>query len=159
MTERQFKKITKKLHFYNQGGIKNLCTMTATTLRQVMEEAAGVTQAYIRKLVQHDVDQQNKIALLSAKVYKLEKENAELKEKLGDIQMQKAGEKSDLVWKLKTANEQKTEQLTKAKEIIKEFVQVEYADFTNGDYSNELSKVLEQAAQFLKDQEEEPCGQ
>lgn len=73
MTDRQFKTITKKLHFYNQGGIKNLCTMTETMLRQVMEEAAGVTQAYIRKLVQHDVDQQNKIALLSAKVYKLEK--------------------------------------------------------------------------------------
>ena len=73
MTDKQFKTITKKLHFYNQGGIKNLCTMTETTLRQVMEEAAGVTQAYIRKLVQHDVDQQNKIALLSAKVYKLQK--------------------------------------------------------------------------------------
>ena len=39
--------------------------------------------------------------------------------------------------------------LTKAKEIIKELVRVEYADFTNGDYSNELSKVLEQAEQFL----------
>lgn len=79
MTDKQFKTITKKLHFYNQGGIKNLCTMTETTLRQVMEEAAGVTQAYIRKLVQHDVDQQNKIALLSAKVYKLEKEKEKMK--------------------------------------------------------------------------------
>lgn len=80
MTERQFKTITKKLHFYNQGGIKNLCTMTEATLRQIMEEAAGVTQAYIRKLVQHDIDQQNKIALLSAKVYKLQKENAKVEE-------------------------------------------------------------------------------
>lgn len=79
MTEKQFKTITKKLHFYNQGGIKNLCTMTETTLRQVMEEAAGVTQAYIRKLAQNDIDQQNKIALLSAKVYKLQKEVEEIK--------------------------------------------------------------------------------
>lgn len=53
-------------------------------------------------------------------IAELEKENAELKEKLGDAQMQKAGKKSDLVWKLKTANEQKAEQLTNAKEIIKE---------------------------------------
>ena len=48
----------------------------------------------------------------------LKSENAELKDKLGDFQMQKAGEKSDLVWKLKTANEQKADQLTKAREII-----------------------------------------
>lgn len=48
----------------------------------------------------------------------LKKENAELKEKLGDVQMQKAGEKSNLVWKLKTTNEQKADQLTKAREII-----------------------------------------
>jgi hypothetical protein len=41
--------------------------------------------------------------------------------------------------------------IIKAKEIIKELVRVEYADFTNGDYSNELSKVLEQAEQFLKE--------
>lgn len=155
MTDRQFKTITKKLHFYNQGGIKNLCTMTETMLRQVMEEAAGVTQAYIRKLVQHDVDQQNKIALLSAKVYKLEKENAELKEKLGDVQMQKAGEKSDLVWHLKEANEQKADQLTKAKKIIKTLLRL-----WNDVMTEETVKALiAEAEQFLKDQEEEPCGQ
>lgn len=44
------------------------------------------------------------------------------------------------------------DQLTKATEIIKELVWVEYADFTNGDYSNELSKVLEQAEQFLSEE-------
>ena len=42
------------------------------------------------------------------------------------------------------------DKLGQAKKIIKELVRVEYADFTNGDYSNELSKVLEQAEQFLK---------
>ncbi len=97
MTDRQFKTITKKLHFYNQGGIKNLCTMTETTLRQVMEEAAGVTQAYIRKLVQHDVDQQNKIALLSAKVYKLQKaydKQKEINEDLDD-ELQQSNECQD----------------------------------------------------------------
>ena len=44
-----------------------------------------------------------------------------------------------------------TIQLTKAKEIIKEFARLEYADYTDGDYSNELSKVLEQAEQFIKE--------
>ena len=51
----------------------------------------------------------------------------------------------------KRITELKTQQLAKAKEIIKELARVEYADFTNGDYSNELSKVLEQAEQFLKE--------
>lgn len=51
--------------------------------------------------------------------------------------------------------EKRDKKLTKAKEIIKELVRVEYADFTNGDYSNELSKVLEKAEQFLKDSEVE----
>ena len=88
------------------------------------------------------------------KLVQAQKENAELTKKLGDVQMQKAGEKSDLVWHLKEANEQKAKQLTKAKEIIKELVRVEYADFTNGDYSNELSKVLEQAEQFLNSEVE-----
>jgi len=54
--------------------------------------------------------------------YKVVEENKELKEKLGDVQMQKAGEKSDLVWKLKTANEQKAEQLTYAKTIIQDLL-------------------------------------
>ena len=58
------------------------------------------------------------------RIAELEKENAELKEKLGDIQMQKAGEKSDLVWKLKTANEQKADQLTKAKTYLKYFIEI-----------------------------------
>lgn len=43
------------------------------------------------------------------------------------------------------------EENKEAKEIIRELVRVEYADFTNGDYSNELSKVLAKAEQFLKE--------
>ena len=79
------------------------------------------------------------------KIYELEQENAELKEKLGNIQMQKAGEKSDLVWKLKTANEQKTDKLTKATEIIRGLLSCLY--------SVEYDRVsdLEQAEQFLKE--------
>lgn len=155
MTERQFKTITKKLHFYNQGGIKNLCTMTETTLRQVMEEAAGVTQAYIRKLVQHDVDQQNKIALLSAKVYKLEKENAERKAEIENDRDLPAIAYMQGAEKQKRKDE---EQLTKAKEIIKELMSfsVQLCDCR---HTVDFEKTREEAEQFLKDQEEEPCGQ
>ena len=78
--------------------------------------------------------------------YKLFEENKELKEKLGDVQMQKAGEKSDLVWKLKTANEQKAEQLTEAKDLIKRLIKETYGEGWN--YS---LQVKVEAEQFLKE--------
>ena len=77
---------------------------------------------------------------------KLEKENAELKEQLGNVKMQKAGEKSDLVWKLKTANEQKTEKLTKAKEIIEKLILQNRKLWVYSD-------VREEAEQFLEETE------
>lgn len=77
---------------------------------------------------------------------KLEKENAELKEQLGNVKMQKAGEKSDLVWKLKTANEQKAEKLTKAKEIIEKLISQNRKLWVYSD-------VREDAEQFLKESE------
>ena len=59
---------------------------------------------------------------LEERIVELEKENVELKEQLGDKVMQKRKDKADLVWKLKTANEQKAVQLTKAKEILRKFL-------------------------------------
>lgn len=59
---------------------------------------------------------------LEERIIELEKENAELKEQLGDKVMQKWKDKADFVWKLKTANEQKAVQLTKAKEILRKFL-------------------------------------
>lgn len=75
---------------------------------------------------------------------KLEKENAELKEQLGNVKMQKTGEKSDLVWKLKTANEQKAEKLTKAKEIIEKLISQNRKLWVYSD-------IREDAEQFLKE--------
>ena len=84
----------------------------------------------------------------------LEKENAELKEKLSDVQMQKAGEKSDLVWKLKTANEQKTDQLTKAKEHIENLLYyVKQCTCERSNYE-EIEKDIKEAKQFLSEVEE-----
>ena len=59
---------------------------------------------------------------LEERITELEKENAELKEQLGDKVMQKRKDKADLVWKLKTANEQKAVQLTKVNEILRKFL-------------------------------------
>lgn len=49
-------------------------------------------------------------------------EVAELKEQLGDKVMQKQKDKADLVWRLNEANEQKKGQLTKAKELLKQWL-------------------------------------
>ena len=80
------------------------------------------------------------------------KENTELKDKLAEVQMRKAGEKSDLVWKLKNANEQKDKQLTTAKEIIKTFLQTlknEDSDYTFVLKNN--ARVIVESEQFLRE--------
>ena len=114
-------------------------------------------QAYedgIKKgLKQHEHDYLVKTADLKKKYEKQKEINKELVDDIAALQRGKA----DLIFvrdqKAKHINELK-DQLTKAKEIIKEFVRLEYADFTNGDYSNELSKVLKQAEQFLNSEVE-----
>ena len=61
--------------------------------------------------------------------------------------MQSRKETSDFVWKLKTANEQKTEQLIKAKEIIKALLKL-----WNDVMTEETVKALiAEAEQFLKE--------
>lgn len=114
-------------------------------------------------------EQQLKVAL--EKGEQLEKENTELKDKLDNwvkcAELRLANwqkyekENAELKRNKKTVvhlaeclEEKQKDQLAQAKEIIKELVRVEYADFTNGDYSNELSKVLEQAEQFLNSEVE-----
>ena len=90
-------------------------------------------------------------SVMCEKVNELEKENAELKEKLGDVQMQKAGEKSDLVWKLKTANEQKADQLTEAKEIINNCVHELQIILLHKIRNKErIASILDKAEQFLE---------
>ena len=69
-------------------------------------------------------------------------ENAELKERLGDKVMQKQKDKADFVWKLKTANEQKAIQLTKAKEILRKFLDAKSIE--------ETCVAESEAEQFLK---------
>lgn len=70
-------------------------------------------------------------------------ENAELKEQLGDKVMQKQKDKADLVWKLKTANEQKASQLYKAKEILRKFLDAKSIE--------ERCVAESEAEQFLKE--------
>lgn len=86
-------------------------------------------------------------------IERLQKENAELKETLKTYNGCGDWDNDFHACRVYLQHEELQmyiDQLTKAIEIIKEFIRLEYADFTNGDYSNELSKVLEQAEQFLE---------
>ena len=85
---------------------------------------------------------------LEERIVELEKENAELKEQLGDKVMQKRKDKADLVWKLKTANEQKAVQLAKAKELIKKLVHEFYYLCELHNFATDY-ECLAEAEQFL----------
>lgn len=39
MTDDQFERIKKGLNFHSEGGVYNLCTLTETTLRTIIEDA------------------------------------------------------------------------------------------------------------------------
>ena len=86
---------------------------------------------------------------LEERIVELEKENAKLIEQLGDKVIQKRKDKADLVWKLKTANEQKAAQLAKAKILIKEMLSILPKENIEGIY-----EIIEEAEQFLKEVEE-----
>ena len=87
--------------------------------------------------------------LEESRIEKLEKENAKLKEQLGDKVMHKQKDKADLIWKLKTANEQKAVQLVKAKAILNEVLSILPKENTEGIY-----EITENAEQFLRELEE-----
>ena len=55
------------------------------------------------------------------------------------------------------ATKELQEEITEAKEIIREFV--EWANWQGNSKCPSFKSIQDKAEQFLKDQEEEPCGQ
>lgn len=109
--------------------------------------------AYIKKLVQSNIDQQNKIAALSIKVHTLQKaydKQKEINKELVDEneELEKKREQDcDSSWYegFNCSEKERLKQIIKAKEIIKELL-----DF---DFLPDI-EIKKQAEQFLKDQEE-----
>lgn len=71
MTDKQFEKIKKNLNFHSEGGIDNLCTMTETTLRKIIED----TVKFYEKQQKTDTEQ----------IQALQKQNGELANELKDL--------------------------------------------------------------------------
>ena len=68
MTDNQFERIKKGLNFHSEGGVYNLCTLTETTLRTIIEDAVKF------------YEKQQKIDALH--IMELQKQNGELTDEL-----------------------------------------------------------------------------
>lgn len=68
MTDDQFERIKKGLNFHSEGGVYNLCTLTETTLRTIIEDAVKF------------YEKQQKIDALH--IMELQKQNGELTDEL-----------------------------------------------------------------------------
>jgi hypothetical protein len=86
-------------------------------------------------------------------ILKLEKENAELKERIKTLEQIKR-EHTDYTIKVEEERTCVKEQLTKAKEIIKEFMKYEINEY-DGSLEIHFEELKKQAEQFLKDREVE----
>ena len=109
-----------------------------------LEEENAELKDYNKKLLQSDIDKQNKIVLLSKKVNDLQKENAELQKWKDEWQeqVQKATDEG-------YARTLQTMQLNKAKEIIKSFITL----LTKSRTALDTKTCLTKAEQFLSEVE------
>jgi hypothetical protein len=140
MTDKQFKRIKKGLNFHSEGGIDNLCTMTETTLRKIVEDAVKL------------YEKQQKID--TEQIQALQKQNGELTNELKDLRESIKDYGAGCYEKgLRNGKRKLKEQLTKAKEIIKYLcgmvreLNKPNVQLTNVDYS------LSEAEQFLSEVE------
>ena len=106
---------------------------------------AGVEsrEEYEKKLLLENIDQHNKIVFLSRKVQDLQKENAELKAQLESERDLPAIAYMQGAEKQKKKDEK---QLTKAKEIIKEFLHNKKTPYLESEL-----ELFEKAEAFLKE--------
>ena len=171
MTDKQFEKIKKGLQFHSEGGIDNLCTMTETTLRTLLDKASKTIEverfeAYgqcrdSRRIA--ELEAENERLTVSYETLKLhdeeeigmlKSENAELKE---NNKMLEQG----YIWHDYDAGEDCYEdshegkwvkrnevyQLTKAKKIIKALLRLWNDVMTE----ETVRALIAEAEQFLKE--------
>lgn len=106
MTDKQFEKIKKGLNFHSEDGIDNLCTMTETTLRKIVEDAIKIYEK------QQKIDTEQTQAL--------QKQNRELTNELKSLREPIKDYGAGCYENgLRNGKRKLKEQLTKAKKIIK----------------------------------------
>lgn len=106
MTDDQFERIKKGLNFHSEGGVYNLCTLTETALREIIE---GAVKFY---------EKQQKIDAEQIKA--LQKQNGELTDEL-KAQIENDRDLPVIAYQqgAESYKRKADKQLTKAKEYIK----------------------------------------
>ena len=74
MTDDQFERIKKGLNFHSEGEVYNLCTLTETALREIIEDAVK----FYEKQQKIDAEQ----------IRALQKQNGELTDKVKELEAQ-----------------------------------------------------------------------
>ena len=101
------------------------------------EKRIAELEDYNKKLLQSNIDNHNKIFLLSQKVNDLQKKNTEL------------GNDMKTTVSLLERSVEISESLTKAKEIIREFMRISKASVE--EYEPEFTELIGQAEQFISE--------
>ena len=132
MTDDQFERIKKGLNVHSEGGVYNLCTLTETAFREIIEDAVKF------------YEKQQKIDALH--ILELQKQNGELTDELKTLRESVKNYGAGCYENGLRNGRRKV--LTEAKEIIKKFLLWE-----NGWHKKTESKyeLLKQAEAFLKE--------
>jgi flagellar biosynthesis/type III secretory pathway chaperone len=118
MTDAQFERIKKSLNFHSEGGVYNLCTLTETTLREIIEDAVKF------------YEKQQKIDALH--ILELHKQKGELTDKVKELE-QKLIE-ADNATDVFNAQEKRIAELTDELKALRESMK----DYGAGCYENGL---------------------
>ena len=135
MTDDQFERIKKGLNFHSEGGVYNLCTLTETAFREIIEDAVKF------------YEKQQKIDALH--IMELQKQNGELTDELKTLR-ESVKDYGAGCYENGLRNGRRSNKLTEAKEIIRELLNI--IDHLNEDeYGKEDFPVVHKAEAFLKE--------
>lgn len=79
MTDDQFERIKNGLNFHSEGGVYNLCTLTETALREIIEDAVKFYEKQQKIDALHIIELQKQKGELTDKVKELQEEITQLK--------------------------------------------------------------------------------
>ena len=95
MTDNQFEKIKKGLNFHSEGGVHNLCTLTETALREIIEDAVKsyekqqkIDAEQIRALQKQNGELTDELTKKSDTNHQLVEQLAKLNERCSELEAQ-----------------------------------------------------------------------
>lgn len=154
MTDDQFERIKKGLNFHSEGGVYNLCTLTETTLRTIIEDAVKFYEKQQKIDALHILEIQKQNGELTDELTKKADTNHQLVEQMAELN-ERCSELEMTVGTLRTfSNEQATciERLEKENEIFKKANEIiaQQRDGRDVDISIRENRIADLEAQIKK---------